>query len=102
MTSAVDSPLPNDVATLQTMLLSERAARMAAESEAKFRALLIEKLKYTIAKLRHERFGQGRLNNVTDPPRFSPDAYPFPAHAWPVDSSSRSPAIFVSLRMVTT
>ena len=58
MTSAADSPLPNDIATLQTMLLSERAARMAAESEAKFRALLIEKLKYTIAKLRHERFGQ--------------------------------------------
>jgi transposase len=58
MTSAADSPLPSDVATLQTMLLSERAARMAAESEAKFRALLIEKLKYTIAKLRHERFGQ--------------------------------------------
>ena len=40
------------------MLLSERAARLAAESEAKFRALLIEKLKYTIAKLRHARFGQ--------------------------------------------
>ncbi len=30
----------------------------AAESEAQYRALLIEKLKYTIAKLRHERFGQ--------------------------------------------
>ncbi len=58
MTSAPDSPLPNDVATLQTMLLSERAARLAAESEAKYRALLIEKLKYTIAKLRHQRFGQ--------------------------------------------
>ena len=58
MTSTADSPLPNDVATLQTMLLSERAARMAAESEAKFRALLIEKLKYTIAKLRHDKFGQ--------------------------------------------
>ncbi|HZD27403.1 MAG TPA: IS66 family transposase, partial [Xanthobacteraceae bacterium] len=43
---------------LQTMLLSERAARLAAESEAKFRALLIERLKYTIAKLRHQRFGQ--------------------------------------------
>src|SRR5215831_19112608 len=51
MTSTADSPLPNDVATLQTMLLSERAARMAAESEAKFRALLI-------AKLRHDKFGQ--------------------------------------------
>ena len=40
------------------MVLSERAARMAAEGEAKFRALLIEKLKYTIAKLRHNKFGQ--------------------------------------------
>ena len=58
MTSAPDSPLPNDVATLQTMLLTERAARFAAESEAKFRALLIEQMKFTIAKLRHERFGQ--------------------------------------------
>ena len=58
MTSTADSLLPNDVATLQTMLLSERAVRMAAESEAKFRALLIEKLKYTIAKLRHNKFGQ--------------------------------------------
>ena len=37
-----------------------RAARgaIAAQSEAQYRALLIEKLKYTIAKLRHERFGQ--------------------------------------------
>jgi transposase len=40
------------------MLLAERAARLAAESEAKSRALLIEKLKYMIARLRHERFGQ--------------------------------------------
>ncbi len=30
----------------------------AAESEAQYRALLIEKLKFTIRKLRHERFGQ--------------------------------------------
>src|ERR1700741_691654 len=58
MPSAPDSPLPTDVATLQRMLLAERAARLAAESEAKSRALLIEKLKYTIARLRHERFGQ--------------------------------------------
>ena len=42
----------------KTLLLSERAARLAAESEAKFRALLIERLKYTIAKLWHQRFGQ--------------------------------------------
>ena len=57
MTSAADS-LPQDVATLQALLLTERAARMEAESKAKFNALLIEKLKYTIAKLRHMKFGQ--------------------------------------------
>src|SRR5258706_10836084 len=57
MTSVVDS-LPQDVATLQAMLLTERAARLAAENEAQLRALQIEKLKYTIAKLRHQQFGQ--------------------------------------------
>src|SRR5881296_1832826 len=54
---AADS-LPDDVETLKSMLVAERAARMAAEGEAQHRALLIEKLKYTIRKLRHERFGQ--------------------------------------------
>ena len=39
-------------------LMAAQARASAAESEAKFRALLIEKLKYTIAKLRHEKFGQ--------------------------------------------
>jgi transposase len=43
--------LPDDIATLKAMVL-------AAQAEAKHRALLIEKLKFTIAKLRHERFGQ--------------------------------------------
>ena len=43
---------------LKSMLIAERAARMAAEGEAQHRALLIEKLKYTIKKLRHEQFGQ--------------------------------------------
>src|SRR5260370_34130752 len=57
MSNAADS-LPKDVATLQAMLLTERAARLAAESEAKLRALQIEQLKYTIAKLRHQKFGQ--------------------------------------------
>src|SRR5437764_3269015 len=57
MTDAADS-LPEDVATLQAMLLTERAARLAAESEAQYRGLQIEKLKYTIAKLRHQQFGQ--------------------------------------------
>ena len=47
------------------MILDTRAALVvaearasAAESEAKHRALLIEKMKYTIAKLRQEKFGQ--------------------------------------------
>jgi transposase len=55
--SAADS-LPDDVETLKSMLVAERAARIAAQGEAQHRALLIEKLKYTIRKLRHERFGQ--------------------------------------------
>jgi transposase len=53
-----DDSLPNDVETLKSMLVAERAARIAAEGEAQHRALLIEKLKYTIRKMRHERFGQ--------------------------------------------
>jgi len=56
MTSADDS-LPDDVATLKAMLLAERAARTAAQAEAQARALEIEKLKFAIARLRHERFG---------------------------------------------
>ena len=55
--STADS-LPDDVETLKSLLVAERAARIAAEGEAQHRALLIEKLKYTIRRLRHERFGQ--------------------------------------------
>jgi len=61
---STDDSLPDDVTTLKAMLLSERAARMAAEAEAQSRALLIEKLKFTIAKLRHERFGQSSERGV--------------------------------------
>ena len=57
--------LPTDLASAHAIIIETRAALLAAqtraaaaESEAKFRALLIEKLKYTIAKLRHEKFGQ--------------------------------------------
>jgi transposase len=57
MPSADDS-LPDDVAILKAMLLAERAARTAAQAEAQARTLEIEKLKFAIAKLRHERFGQ--------------------------------------------
>jgi len=55
--STADS-LPDDIETLKSMLVAERTARLAAEGEAQHRALLIDKLKYTIRKLRHERFGQ--------------------------------------------
>ena len=40
------------------MLRAERAARLVAEAEAHAGTLLIEKLKLTIKKLRHEQFGQ--------------------------------------------
>src|SRR6516162_9506332 len=53
-----DDSLPDDVTTLKAMLRAERTARLAAEAEAQSRTLLIEKLKLTIRKLRHERFGQ--------------------------------------------
>jgi transposase len=64
MRLAADS-LPTDLAAAHAMIIAQHEALLAAEarasaaeSEAKFRALLIEKLKYTIAKLRHEKFGQ--------------------------------------------
>src|SRR6266545_5966029 len=63
MTQAGDS-LPHDLATAHRLILAQRDALLAAEAraaaaeaEAKARALMIEKLKFTIAKLRHERFG---------------------------------------------
>ena len=55
---STDDSLPDDVATLKAMLLAERAARTAAEVASQALALMIEKLKFAIAKLRHERFGQ--------------------------------------------
>jgi transposase len=64
MTPTPDS-LPDDVETLKAMLIAAHAERLAAEAraqnaeaEARHRALLIEQMKFTIAKLRHERFGQ--------------------------------------------
>lgn len=55
---SADDSLPDDVTMLQAMLRAERAARLAAEAEAQAGSLLIEKLKLTIKKLRHEQFGQ--------------------------------------------
>jgi transposase len=58
VTLPADDPLPEDVETLKAMLLAERSARRTAEAQAHERALQIEKLRHTIAKLRHARFGQ--------------------------------------------
>src|SRR5580692_6099315 len=64
MTLSPDS-LPTDLAAAHAMIRETRAALLAAEarasaleSEAKHRALLIEQMKFTIAKLRHEQYGQ--------------------------------------------
>ena len=50
--------LPDDIATLKAMVIAAEAARLTAEAEAKARALLIEQMKFIIAKLRHEQYGQ--------------------------------------------
>ena len=62
---SIDDSLPTDLASAHALIIAQRQALSAAqarvaaaESEAKFRALLIEKLNYTIKKLRHEQFGQ--------------------------------------------
>jgi transposase len=55
---STNDSLPDDVTTLKAMLLAERAARTAAEAASQAQALMIEKLKFAIAKMRHERFGQ--------------------------------------------
>src|SRR5262245_24844218 len=64
MGSTADS-LPTDLAAAHALIIEQREALLAAaarasaaESEARFRALVIEKLKFTIAKLRHQNFGQ--------------------------------------------
>ncbi|MET4201701.1 transposase [Bradyrhizobium sp. LA8.1] len=53
-----DDSFPDDVTTLKAMLRAERTARLAAEADAQAQILLIEQLKLTIRKLRHEQFGQ--------------------------------------------
>jgi transposase len=55
---SIDDSLPTDLASAHALIIAQRAALLAAQSEAAHRALLIEKLNYTIKKLRHEQFGQ--------------------------------------------
>jgi transposase len=63
--------LPEDVATLKAMVITAQAARVEAEAKARnaeaevrVRELMIEQMKFTIAKLRHERFGQSAERGV--------------------------------------
>jgi len=63
--------LPDDIATLKAMVIAAQSARLEAEvkarnAEAELRAreLVIEQMKYTIAKLKHERFGQSSERSV--------------------------------------
>lgn len=62
---SLDDSLPTDLASAHALILAQREAlsaaelrAAAAESEAQYRALLIDKLKFTIRKLQHDRFGQ--------------------------------------------
>src|SRR5665213_3441514 len=64
MANAADS-LPDDVETLKAMVIVARAECLAAdvkalnaEAEAHALALQIEKMKFEIARLRHEQYGQ--------------------------------------------
>jgi transposase len=64
MTPRTDS-LPTDLAAAHALIVAQREALVvaeakaaAAESVAKSRALEIEQLKYQIAKLKHEQYGQ--------------------------------------------
>jgi transposase len=64
MASSADS-LPTDLAAAHAMIIAQREALLVAEAkaqnaeaEARHRALLIEQMKFTIAKLRQEKFGQ--------------------------------------------
>jgi transposase len=59
-----DDSLPDDAAALKAMLIAERGARAAAEARTQTLALEIEKLKFAIAKLRHERYGQSSESHV--------------------------------------
>jgi transposase len=52
------SELPGDLESAHAMILAQREMLVAAQSEAKVRALEIERLKLLLAKARHESYGQ--------------------------------------------
>ena len=51
-------PLPDDVETLKAMVVAARVEALNAQAEAHALALQIEKMKFEIARLRHEQYGQ--------------------------------------------
>jgi hypothetical protein len=66
--TTTSDPLPTDLASAHAMILAQRAlleqeqsARIMAQSEAKVRALEIERMKLLLAKARRERLVQTAL-----------------------------------------
>jgi len=59
-----DDSLPTDLASAHALIIAQRAVLNEAQREAQYRALLIEQLKNTIRKLRHERFGQSSERSI--------------------------------------
>src|ERR1700679_892211 len=57
MAKVVDS-LPDDVETLKALVVAERVRAANAEAQAHALALHVEKMKFEIARLRHETYGQ--------------------------------------------
>src|ERR1035437_6490482 len=55
---APSDSLPQDLAAAHAMIRAQRAMLPEARSEAKVRALEIERLKLMLAKVRREKFGQ--------------------------------------------
>ena len=52
------NPLPEDLASAHAMIVLLRETLVVAQSEAKVRALEVERLKFLLAKARREAFGQ--------------------------------------------
>ena len=57
MAKVVES-LPDDVETLKAMVIAARVKALNAEAEAYALTLQVEKMKFEIARLRHEQYGQ--------------------------------------------
>jgi transposase len=71
LVAPIPDSLPDDVATLKAMVIAAQRARLEAEvkarnaeAEVRVRELEIERMKFAIAKLKHERFGQSSERGV--------------------------------------